>query len=915
MHIRICIVSMRTIAVVASALVCLIMAGTACGKQGKGSEPSAPARAQAPAPVVISPGAPDAAQQLAAALQTRDAVIKLEPGIFEGALDISVPVTITGVPEDPGKVTIRVQAPGSAAIRATGKGLLKVTGITIAAATGAVNTTGISAGGETRMEITACRFEGPLAGGISLTGGDTIVKQCVFMKIQGDAITVTGGRATVTDTEFANIQGAAVKAADAVITVDHAKVTYTEKGGITATGGEVTVTVSTFENCAPSAIDIRKAAKAAITDCTVKNATEYCIIIHDAAGAIVKNNQCDDPGVAGIWLQGPGRVDQNTIRAADKGIGVRVNGAGGVISGNKVDHLKTGIEAAVTEGILLENNAMRWCGTGILVKDSTVPVIRTNNGQACTGSCIAVIGSKTCRVEENQLSGSARGVWVQACDAAVLRNTVKDCSEAAIKADKRCTVEIGFNTISGSNAEGICIHDCTPSIHDNTITGLTVHANDSSDVRAYNNAITGDNCMYPALMFVGATGGAVHGNRIGVGLRAGISLDGSSDIDVYANEISGRKAIGLSVLGGWNIKLHANLVHDNVEAGIMVDGTKTAASYANTLHHNGIGLRYNESSGEVYDNLVHDNSEGLVFWENADVHAHHNLCHSNISGILYRGSWGEADHNLLYDNEWGFFLKSTRGKKVIVHDNEIRNNTRDGIRAEWTADCEIFQNRIYDNDQCGIRVKPKCPMNIHENYIAGNGLWGIRAWEENDIKLVRNIIARNNAGGIAAGANTGFLAERNTIVGNMGGGVLAYGGGAITLQRNIIYENGSADLNTRPPGGEGSEITGAGTIMIKGNIIFSRAGGDVTQGITDGGGNIVRDPMLDNPGGTGFVPQDGSPALTPDGTIGAMDAGGQTTIPLAEIPGTGPRQEIKAGPDELPAAEPVPAQGGNEPIF
>ncbi|MFC1582075.1 right-handed parallel beta-helix repeat-containing protein [Planctomycetota bacterium] len=854
--------------------------------------------------ISINPKAPDAAQKLREALKGK-AAIKLEPGIIEAELDEVAAPSITGTPEDPSQVTIRVVNPGQAAISAEGPGKLKISGITLAAGTGVEKAVGVKAADGIEVELINCVFDSSLAVPISLTEVKATVKGCTFRNIPGDALIIEKGTLTITDCEFENIEGCAIKAENVSLTADHVKVAYAEKTGLSAVGGNVTVSASAFENCSPTAIDIQTAKKVSITGCTVKNATEDAIVVLDAQEAEIKKNQCEDSGSAGIRLQGPGTVEKNTVRSKDKGTGIRVEGEGAVLIGNKLDHLTFGIDGRKTTGLLAENNTTRWCGTGIIIRGSEGANIRNNTGQACKGSCIAVLDSVETRVEKNTLSGSARGVLIQAGKAFVSGNTIKDCTETAIKTERRAQVEIAGNTMKGGNASAIVTWKTTADVHDNTIEGMGSGFYECSDLQLHGNTLINDSVTF-GFYLENVKNGKVYGNTVGKGIKLGIKLHGCTDMEVFDNEISDRKAKGLQVCHAWNADIHHNRIHGNSEAGIYVTDMKNVNTYANQIYKNGIAMRYNETKGEVYDNLVHDNNEGIVFWENADVLSHHNECFNNSTGILYRSSWGESHHNNFYNNEWGFYLKSSRGKKIIIHDNEIHDSKRDGIRIEWSADCEIYRNRILNNGQCGFRIRPKSPVHIYENFIAGNGKWGVRAWEGNQVKLIRNVIAKNAYSGIAAGLNKSFTAEGNTIVGNMAGGVWAYEEGSINLTRNIIYRNAQSGLNPMPTGREGEGIKGSGTMTVKDNIIHMNGDGSTfaIAGVKDDGGNITGDPLLTDEQDDNYVPKGGSPAISQAGTIGALDPDGKTKIPFEAIPDTGPREKI--GDDAGEGAEEAP---------
>ena len=74
-------------------------------------------------------------------------------------------------------------------------------------------------------------------------------------------------------------------------------------------------------------------------------------------------------------------------------------------------------------------------------------------------------------------------------------------------------------------------------------------------------------------------------------------------------------------------------------------------------------------------------------------------------------------------------------------------------------------------------------------------------------------------------------------------------------------------------------------------------------------------PMLADPGNTVYVPMPGSPALSGQGLIGAVPAGGDTPIPFDPILDAGTRtdREQNGGAETAPGPETPPEEP--EPLF
>ena len=126
--------------------------------------------------------------------------------------------------------------------------------------------------------------------------------------------------------------------------------------------------------------------------------------------------------------------------------------------------------------------------------------------------------------------------------------------------------------------------------------------------------------------------------QVSGGSQNGVHITHSDDVRIENSDVAGHGSRGIFILGGQRAYLRNNLVTHNGEWGIEIDGGNatlvppTAGHLVafNTVSDNGSsttngGIRFENATGEIRDNLVAGNMNKGIKVDSAPTLVHHNL--------------------------------------------------------------------------------------------------------------------------------------------------------------------------------------------------------------------------------------------------------------------------------------------------
>jgi parallel beta-helix repeat protein len=290
----------------------------------------------------------------------------------------------------------------------------------------------------------------------------------------------------------------------------------------------------------------------------------------------------------------------------------------------------------------------------------------------------------------------------------------------------------------------------------------------------------------------------------GEGIRRCVKVENKSYLTFQELDCRNGNVHGLDLDTVDHITIQDCVITDAAWAGVyssagqyvLVENCTISGGYA------GIEFVDNTQYSRIHNNVVHNCSHAGIYPGHSSAYndIDNNDCYANGAGIYLSGS----DHNLVHNNHsylnvgeeglYGYGIGVLCGSNNEIYDNEINNNTSDGIEF-WSGDpldnpdyytCDankVYRNKIYSNARTGILLDGSVTLQaidneIFYNLIYDNGDPGIR---------------------ISIDSGSGNKLYNNTIVGNAGVSASAYFGitfdlvgsgiGGWDVKNNIVTDN------------------------------------------------------------------------------------------------------------------------------
>ena len=266
----------------------------------------------------------------------------------------------------------------------------------------------------------------------------------------------------------------------------------------------------------------------------------------------------------------------------------------------------------------------------------------------------------------------------------------------------------------------------------------------------------------------------------------------------------------------------------NSNVGIAIESAIMTLSN-NAVRHNSLGIRVfatdegNPSAGAyLYNNLVEDNTAGIVAEHANLLEARNNVVRKNVRGIRVRDQVIPFSHHT----------------DVTITNNIVQDNSRVGLEISVPTTGEVVANTFTNNGDgitCGI--DNGSTLFITANTFTGNGL-GIECnvGGKSTVVMQSNLIDKNGSGGIhsSAGADTTVSIISNTVTNNGASGIAVDGG-----TNGLMIINGNWIENNKPEGS--NDTDSGGGLYIGGDIQALVAHNRIARNATNryGGGIFI----------------------------------------------------------------------------
>ncbi|MBI1274998.1 filamentous hemagglutinin N-terminal domain-containing protein [bacterium] len=531
-------------------------------------------------------------------------------------------------------------------------------------------------------------------------------------------------------------------------------------------------------------------------------------------GIYVESNETgitiDDNTITGAALDGIYARNSNTVTVQNNSI-----------SGSGVDGIYVTNLSGTTN---ITNNKVNNSGNdGIDVDGSTGVVQITYNNINGTGTVgggysgsdgyngIEVSGTTNAVIYTNTVTGAAwDGVNLQdSTGAKILSNTISNTQGASgVGVLNSSNTEIATNTITNSYQYGMYIggHTGTLNIHDNTVTGATLHdgiyVTGSQTPWIEKNTI--NNVAGDAISVYASSNATVKKNKIGLtGGANNIGSDGVSIVDSASSTVTGNEIVNV------------------VGSGVFIDPSPNSAVIGNTITGGANGV-YVLSADNVTVGGANAADRNFITGSGTGVRVE-NSAGSNVWNNSITGSLGD-----------GVYVSGLTGTNVI-QGNTVSGSGDDGIEANGSAGVTIKKNKVSNSHDNGIALWNSAGATVggsgssDGNTISGSGWDGVNVWYSDNAQILRNAISDSTgASGVGVLESANVKIDRNNIqdVARLG----IYGGNVDNVQITNNTIKGAGLENSGTGWLSGIHVEATDGLTITGNDIDGTKGDGINSG-------------------------------------------------------------------------------------
>jgi parallel beta-helix repeat protein len=159
----------------------------------------------------------------------------------------------------------------------------------------------------------------------------------------------------------------------------------------------------------------------------------------------------------------------------------------------------------------------------------------------------------------------------------------------------------------------------------------------------------------------------------------------------------------------------------------------------------------------------------------------------------------------------------TSAKRIVIRNMSSISNEGRGLFAEASSDVTIAGGFYARNGDAGIEANDIGGLVVGGVVAAGDDI-GIRVLESDGAQVTRSTATGNDVG-LSIGQSVGSLVTRNTVSGNFANGILVTASASSVISRNVVGGNGS----------NGIEVDVSERSRIAQNVISGNTGNGVTQ--------------------------------------------------------------------------------------
>lgn len=215
-----------------------------------------------------------------------------------------------------------------------------------------------------------------------------------------------------------------------------------------------------------------------------------------------------------------------------------------------------------------------------------------------------------------------------------------------------------------------------------------------------------------------------------IGFQFGIWVEGSSEVNIAFNNVSGSTKKGIGIRNSKDIDIAFNNASASGEDGIGIDGDSFDVSILNNNVSEsgdvGVGVYENSFDVSILNNTVTDNDrEGIHLKDsNHNIVSGNKISENGYYGIYtYDSDNNTVSGNTLSDNRpGGIYIEKV--KHSIFSNNTISNNPK-GLQIGDSTDNIVYHNNFVDNEK-------------HVENLDSKNVWDVGYGGEEDISYAGN---------------------------------------------------------------------------------------------------------------------------------------------------------------------------------
>ena len=244
----------------------------------------------------------------------------------------------------------------------------------------------------------------------------------------------------------------------------------------------------------------------------------------------------------------------------------------------------------------------------------------------------------------------------------------------------------------------------------------------------------------------------VLGNTISDNIQNGITIYGSSNINISGNEIWNNGLQGIACLSQCNsIAAKNNGIYNNARDGIRFEkNTINSLLQSNQIHDNkqsGISIR-NSSFNTITSNALNNNRVGIALAQNSfeNLVNNNSVQNSSLYGIYFQSnsSSNKVEKNVLQNSQNGGIAVND-GRYNTFSKNMVTNNSDFGIRFRNASGNIIIDNTVLDNPPYNFYFTSSSIFNTFRNTVFDNS--AVRFFDNSSnvyIENMDNMLTTNN---------------------------------------------------------------------------------------------------------------------------------------------------------------------------